>query len=554
MHYFLQSLLMAAMLLSVFQLSGQNSSNMTLLYQYDDASITSYNDIWGYSDNGTEVAILGTRDSILFFDVTNPSQVVKLTGIKPGASSSWRDMKTYQHYCYGVTEGNEGLTIININDILAGTATYQVISTDFARAHNVWVDTEKSKLYVVGSNPSISNDGLIIYDLQPDPYNPTLLAQFNFSDFGINCNGSTDTYVHDLFVRNDTAYCNMESDCGFYVFDVSNPDTPVYLGDIPPGGFQSGYNHSCWVSDDGNTAVVAEESYGRPVHFVDISNLSTMTVIGSYKDPLDPNYNNNIAHNPFIKDNFCYISYYHDGVVILDISNPTNPVRVGYYDTDTNHTDYSGFRGVWGVYPFLPSGNVLASDMNNGLFVFDASSALLPIDWIRFEAFEKGNDRFSIQAQFQSTEDLEKAELYWSLDGRDFEKWADLDYEKDNVQQYTIDEELDRPTSNGFYVQIKTTEIDGYESRSVIRRLPEVDVTGLEVYPNPATDMLYISQEKDTHMDMLSLEGKKVLSLKLQKGLNEVPLPGSILKGTYILRFTDSLDKTQYSSTVQILR
>jgi len=42
-------------------------------------------------------------------------------------------------------------------------------------------------------------------------------------------------------------------------------------------------------------------------------------------------------------------------------------VEVGNYDT----SDFSGggFNGAWGVYPYLPSGNLLASDIEEGLFV-----------------------------------------------------------------------------------------------------------------------------------------------------------------------------------------
>ena len=79
-----------------------------------------------------------------------------------------------------------------------------------------------------------------------------------------------------------------------------------------------------------------------------------------------------IAHNPFIKDCLAIISYYHEGVQIYDVSNPATPIRVGYFDTDTTigNGNYSpNYRGCWGVYPFLPSGNIIAADRKNGLFV-----------------------------------------------------------------------------------------------------------------------------------------------------------------------------------------
>ena len=35
--------------------------------------------------------------------------------------------------------------------------------------------------------------------------------------------------------------------------------------------------------------------------------------------------------------------------------------------------DHDSYRGAWGVYPFLPSGNILVSDMQYGLYVLAPS-------------------------------------------------------------------------------------------------------------------------------------------------------------------------------------
>ena len=44
----------------------------------------------------------------------------------------------------------------------------------------------------------------------------------------------------------------------------------------------------------------------------------------------------------------------------------------GYYDTfEPNHHD--SYMGAWGVYPLLPSGNILLSDMQTGLYVFEVN-------------------------------------------------------------------------------------------------------------------------------------------------------------------------------------
>ena len=55
-----------------------------------------------------------------------------------------------------------------------------------------------------------------------------------------------------------------------------------------------------------------------------------------------------------------------------DISNPYSPLLIGYFDTfEPNH--HNSYMGAWGVYPFLPSGNILLSDMQTGLYVFEVN-------------------------------------------------------------------------------------------------------------------------------------------------------------------------------------
>ncbi|MEL6924584.1 MAG: T9SS type A sorting domain-containing protein, partial [Bacteroidota bacterium] len=66
---------------------------------------------------------------------------------------------------------------------------------------------------------------------------------------------------------------------------------------------------------------------------------------------------------------YLYVSYYFDGLRIYNISDPANPVLSSFYNTSNSTHAYGKYEGAWGVYPFLPSGNVLVSDMQKGLFI-----------------------------------------------------------------------------------------------------------------------------------------------------------------------------------------
>tara|TARA_B100001964_G_scaffold127658_1_gene141194 strand:+ start:52 stop:777 length:726 start_codon:yes stop_codon:yes gene_type:complete len=67
-----------------------------------------------------------------------------------------------------------------------------------------------------------------------------------------------------------------------------------------------------------------------------------------------------------------------DGTRVLNITDPVNPVEVGYYDT----SDLPGYYdGNWGTYAYLPSGYIVSSDRQNGLFIFDSPLTSSSMEW-----------------------------------------------------------------------------------------------------------------------------------------------------------------------------
>jgi hypothetical protein len=65
-----------------------------------------------------------------------------------------------------------------------------------------------------------------------------------------------------------------------------------------------------------------------------------------------------------------YVAYYTKGIRVLNATNPANMSEIAYYDTPGVSTYlYPVYNGPWGVDPFLPSENILASS-SDGLYVF----------------------------------------------------------------------------------------------------------------------------------------------------------------------------------------
>ena len=102
-----------------------------------------------------------------------------------------------------------------------------------------------------------------------------------------------------------------------------------------------------------------------------------------------------VDHNGYARGNRYFMSNYSRGLTVLDITNPSEPVQAGYFDTYTPH-DSAYFTGAWGVFPFLPSGNLLVSDIVGGLYVLGDRTRVSEHGKIGFKAAsfggEEGND------------------------------------------------------------------------------------------------------------------------------------------------------------------
>ena len=347
-------------------INAQVSMNMTLLSSWDNDSIpdngsnqTAFNDVWGYAADGREYALLGSAAYVHFFDITDPYNPELLKEFAGGDTTTWRDMKTYQDRAYSVSDGtNEGLMIYDLNDLPNDITLVSQTTEFFSSSHNIYIDEANGRLYSVGSDSM--PQGVIILDIATDPDNPILLSQVELPGGG---------YVHDIFVKDNIAYASHGTK-GLYIWDLNDPTTPVLLANT----VTNGYNHSSWLSEDESFLLFAEEvPRGLPLGIMDLSNIGNQSIeVDNYfKFPLlqDTSETDNTPHNPFIRGNYGYVSYYEDGLQIWDLTDKSNPVLAGWYDTFPNNNNYNNYWGCWGTYPFLPSRVVIASDRKYGLFL-----------------------------------------------------------------------------------------------------------------------------------------------------------------------------------------
>ena len=308
-------------------------------------------DIWGWTDpaNGNEYALVTLTNGVSIVDVTDPTSPTELFNI-PGASTIWRDVKTWGDYAYVISEANDDLLIIDMSNLPASINTFNWDGgIGYSSSHNIFID-ENGIAYLCGSNSGL---GTLFLDVDANPTNPPVLGSY------------TTRYVHDLYVENDIMYTAEINNGIFSVVDVTNKAAPNVLA---TESTSSNFTHNIWLSADGNYVFTTDEVSGANVDAYDISDLSDISRVDEFRPPTGPS---SIPHNTFVRGDFLVTAWYRDGMRITDASRPDNMIEVGFYDSSP--LSGNGFNGAWGVYPYLASGNALIADIEEGLFVVTPS-------------------------------------------------------------------------------------------------------------------------------------------------------------------------------------
>lgn len=338
---------------------AQSAENMTLLGQWNHnpTDTSFYNDLWGYVDEyDNEYAVVGSRSGIHFLEVTVLQSLVLLDEFFADEWSQKRDFKRYNDYIYAVAnEGNTGLQIFDMSALPDG-AIFKVSedTTHFSTCKNIFIDHARARLYAAGTDTRM--DGLLVFDLT-NPAVPVLMADVPLP------RGE----VKQFYVRHDIAYC-VHTTGEIFAYDLNNPSNP----DVTFYAESESKIAACYLDETGRILAYAnddstEQALG--LFYVGETFHEALPIINTFHAPLlAPVHTDNLVANMYVIGDYIFVAHYEDGVVVFDMSNTGNVTRSAYFDTYENNS-YNGALGCREVYPFFPSGNILALDMLNGLYV-----------------------------------------------------------------------------------------------------------------------------------------------------------------------------------------
>lgn len=346
------SLLLAICFFAI-QLNGQK--NLELVSRVTYSSLA--NDVWHYtSPGGTDYVLMGLRSGVSIVSLADPANPVEIQFI-PGDQSVWRDLKFWGEYAYVTADqpgSREGLLVIDLSEAPDEVTWYNwrpVLpgQTDtLLNCHNIWID-EFGYAYLSGCN--VNQGGVIFIDVFSEPGNPKF-AGYN-----------DPVYAHDCYALDNRLYTAEIYEGQFAVYDVSDKtDTELLATQQTP--FQ--FCHNVWTTADGKTIFTTDERANAPTAAYDISDLDNIRLLDEYRPSATLGLGV-IPHNAHVIGNFVVISHYTDGCIIVDATRPDNLVQIAQYDTSPDFVN--GFHGDWGADPFLSSGLIAVSDIENGLFI-----------------------------------------------------------------------------------------------------------------------------------------------------------------------------------------
>lgn len=334
------------------------------------------NDSWGWADPTTqkEYAIIGLDNGTAFVDITDTDEPIHLGNLPTATTNSvWRDIKVYKDHAFIVSEANNhGMQVFDLTRLrnVANPPeefTSDAHFTEFGSAHNIVINEESGYAFPVGTSRSGPFKGGPVFINIQDPKNPV-------SEGG----WGTDNYSHDaqvvMYNGPDTDYTGKEILIGsneneVVIVDITDKTNPKNISSIAYPNV--GYTHQGWFTENQQYFLLGDELDEQDF------GMNTRTVVFDFTDLDNPKekfiYSGTseaIDHNGYVKGNTFYLASYRAGVRFLDITNIDNGVmtETGYFDTYPD-SDSADFNGVWNVYPYFKSGNIVVSDIEKGLFI-----------------------------------------------------------------------------------------------------------------------------------------------------------------------------------------
>jgi hypothetical protein len=391
-----------------------------------------------YADGN--IAVMGTYGckGAFIYDISNPDAPVLANWYNPGNNQQFLEAVVIGNRGYFGSGNGGGVHIVDLTNpsspLLLGTVT-SANGNGHNSIHEMVVFSQNGATYLIENLNSFSSKILKVINVT-NPAAPVFVRDINPTEI---------SWVHAMHIRGDRMFTsgwgNSTTRGRTEIYNIANLGTqaPSLLGFIEdPTGVTAGNSmHSSWSSEDGNYLYSCRETSNGSgdVRVYNVSNPAAPTIVNSLTMN-GLNLNAVTPHNPVVMGNKLYVSWYQAGVQVFDITTPSQPKRIGQYDTyQTQFAPEEAAKGAltaepwdlvcaspslqnalpttydgnWAVYPFLGENKVLAGDLANGLLVLDVSKATAPFKNFVSDFDADGKTDFSVYTPASGTWKIEQS-------------------------------------------------------------------------------------------------------------------------------------------------
>lgn len=337
------------------------------------------NDVWGWTDPTTnkEYALIGYSNSTAFVDISDPINPINLGRLETSAGiNSWRDVKVYNNHAFIVADGvgNHGMQVFDLTRLrnVANPPeifTLDALYTGVGSCHNIVINESEAIAYLVGCR-STNGGGPIFIDIS-NPTNPIFLGDYTTSGYShdaqvITYNGPDPDYQgKEIYVGS-----NGDTD-KVVILDVTDKTNVVAISDFTYP--QTSYAHQGWFTENQKHFILGDEvdeidfGFNTKALIFDFTDLDNPILSSTYNGPTKA-----IDHNGYVLGNEYYLANYRAGMRILNIdniANATNSMTETHFIDTYPESDSASFNGIWSIYPYFTSGNIVMGDIEKGMFI-----------------------------------------------------------------------------------------------------------------------------------------------------------------------------------------
>ncbi len=356
---------------------------------------------------------------IQIIDITNPQE---LTSITSYATTNAIKISLVGNIAF-IADQEGGLQIVDISDPTSPTNITRCCSEYLI--NDIIIEGDYAFL-------SAHSNGLLVVDIS-DPSNPSLASSFDTlgTAYNIDLSGNliyladftqgvciiditnpmmpvslanyTGTVATDVAIDGNYAYIAADVS-GLTVINITNPAIPtfinsystsratavtingnyVYIADftegvviiditnpsvLSGGGIYNTPGYARRVTIFGEYVYVSD--WGEGIQILQIRDLTTIASVGS------ETYARDSANDIFVDGNYAYLAETYNDLIVIDISDPTQPLKVGNWTFEDPTDNFRSFGiSVAGDYAYLCTDSLIGGD--GGLYVIDVSDPTNP--------------------------------------------------------------------------------------------------------------------------------------------------------------------------------